>query len=112
MEKTKATTSLSDPASTSLGDPASTSLGDPASTSLGDPASTSLSDPASTSLGDPATTGDPDAVRDAMQPYFDANPTTDILYVASDGVPFYELNFAENYQRTLDRTKEVVTINR
>jgi len=70
---------------------------------------------ASTSLGDQSsaagTAGEVE-LREAMQEYFDANDKCEVLYVASDGEPFYELHFAENYQRSLDKNKEVVIINR
>lgn len=53
-----------------------------------------------------------DALREKLQPYFDANPKTDVFYVASDGQPFYEKQWAREHQKSLDPKKEVFTVNR
>jgi ABC-type sugar transport system substrate-binding protein len=60
----------------------------------------------------PSTFVKQEQMREAMQEYFDSNPDIEQFYVTSDGMPFYELSYAENHQKTLDKTKGVVIINR
>ena len=51
-------------------------------------------------------------LREEMEPYFDAHPGIDAFYLATDGQPFYEKQWAKEHQKTLDPTKDITTVTR
>lgn len=51
-------------------------------------------------------------LRTELQPYFDSHPGIDSFYVATDGQPFYEKQWAKEHQKTIDPAKDITTVTR
>ncbi len=51
-------------------------------------------------------------LREKMEPYFKQNPGVNQFHVSSDETPFYSKTDAEIHQKSIDKEKEVLTINR
>lgn len=58
------------------------------------------------------TASDGTSLREAFQKYFDSYPNCEVLYITSDGTPFFEKQWAKEHQKTLDPTIEVSTVKR